>query len=122
MKNYRPVIKNALKGIETDIPFRVKMAFPESTNDGNIISYYELTNNATSIPTVDDIAFQVDLWTLDLEELFTLADLVDDALSGMGLLRQFASPDSMLHDPSGYLRKSLRYGRRVETLTNRLVD
>lgn len=122
MKNYRTDIKNALERIETDISFRVKMAFPESKNDGNIISYYELTNTSTAVPTVDDIAFQVDVWTLDLEKMLTLCSLVDDALTDMGLLRQFASPDSMLHDPSGYYRKSLRYGRRVETLTNRLVD
>lgn len=122
MKNYRSQIKNALESINTDISFKVKMAFPESLNDGNIISYYEHANISTNIPTVDEIAFQIDLWLFDINELFTLTNLVDDCLTNIGFLRQFSSSDSMLHDPSGYLRKSLRYGRKVETLTNRLID
>lgn len=122
IQNYREEIKETLKSIQCDIPFDVKMAFPESVNEGNIISYFELTNTSTSLSVVDDISFQIDLWFFDLDELFTMLSLVDKALTDKGLLRQFVSPDSMLHDSSGYLRKTLRYGRRVDTLTNRLID
>ncbi len=122
MKNYRSQIKEVLKSIKSDIPFQVNMSFPESKNDGNMISYFELTNVSTNIPTVDEIAFQIDIWAFALTDLFTLADLVDHCMTDMGFLRKFSSPDSMLHDPSGYLRKILRYGRKVETLTNRLID
>lgn len=122
IQNYRGEIKETLKSIPCDIPFDVKMAFPESVNEGNIISYFELTNISTSLSVVDDISFQIDLWFFDLDELFTMLSLVDKALTDKGLLRQFVSPDSMLHDSSGYLRKTLRYGRRVDTLTNRLID
>lgn len=122
IQNYRGEIKETLKSIQCDIPFDVKMAFPESVNEGNIISYFELTNTSTSFSVVDDISFQIDLWFFDLDELFTMLSLVDKALTDKGLLRQFVSSDSMLHDSSGYLRKTLRYGRRVDTLTNRLID
>lgn len=122
MQNYRKEIKAVLESIECDIPFQVKMAFPESINDGNIISYFELSNTSTNISVVDDIAYQIDIWTFDLEELFELLSLVDNAMTEKGFLRQFVSPDSMLHDASGYLRKTLRYGRRVDKLLNRLID
>lgn len=122
MQNYRKEIKSVLENIECDIPFKVKMAFPESINEGNIISYFELSNTSTNIPVVDDIAYQVDIWTFDLEELFELLSLADDAMTEKGFQRQFISPDSMLHDASGYLRKTLRYGSRVDRLLNRLID
>lgn len=122
MQNYREEIKETLEGIVTDIPFKVKMAFPQSVSDGNIISYFELTNISTAVSTVDDISYQIDLWFFDMEKLFIMLSLVDEAMTAKGLLRQFVSPDSMLHDQSGYLRKSMRYGRRVDTLTNRLID
>lgn len=122
IQNYRSEIKETLENIESDIDFKVKMAFPESINEGNIISYFELTNINTTFSVVDDISFQVDLWFFDLDELFTMLSLVDKALTEKGLLRQFVSPDSMLHDSSGYLRKTLRYGRRVDKLLNRLID
>lgn len=123
MQNYRDVIKNALEqidGFNTD--FKVKMAFPESKSNGNVISYYELSNTSTYISCVDDIAFQIDLWFMDMESLFYYMEAVDKTFTDIGFLRQFTSPDSMLHDPSGYFRKSLRYGRRVDTRTNRLID
>ncbi len=122
IQNYRKEIKAVLENIESDIPFKVKMAFPESVNDGNIISYFELTNISTNISIVDDIAYQIDLWFFDMDELFEMLSLVDCTMTEKGFLRQFVSPDSMLHDASGYLRKTLRYGRRVDTLLNRLID
>lgn len=122
MQNYRMEIKETLESIESDIPFKVKMAFPESVNDGNIISYFELSNTSTNISTVDDISYQIDLWFFDIEKLFNMLSLVDAVMAEKGFIRQFVSSDSMLHDPSGYLRKSVRYGRRVDTLTNRLID
>ena len=122
IQDYRREIKTVLEEIECDIDFEVKMAFPESVNDGNIVSYFELSNISTDISVIDDISFQIDLWFFDLKALLSVLSLVDKAMTDKGFLRQFVSPDSMLHDPSGYLRKTLRYGRRVETLTNRLID
>ena len=89
MKNYRAVIRDTLKSVQSDIPYDIKMA---------------------------------DLWFMTLPDLLELTEKVDEALTSLGLIRQFASSDALLHDPSGYLRKSLRYGRRVDTRTNRLID
>ena len=122
IQNYRDDIKNTLQFIDYGVDCKVKMAFPQSLAEGNTVSFYEINNTATNNPIVDDIAFQVDLWFLRIEDLFSVLTLVDKAMTEKGFIRQFASPDSMLNDISGYLRKSLRYGRRVDTLTNRLID
>lgn len=122
MKNYRAVIRDTLKSVQSDIPYDIKMAFPESKPAGNLITFYEITNTGTELACVDVIAYQVDLWFMTLPNLLEMTEKVDEALTSLGLIRQFASSDALLHDPSGYLRKSLRYGRRVDTRTNRLID
>ena len=109
MKNYRAVIRDTLKSVQSDIPYDIKMAFPESKPAGNLITFYEITNTGTELACVDVIAYQVDLWFMTLPDLLELTEKVDEALTSLGLIRQFASSDALLHDPSGYLRKSLRY-------------
>ena len=48
MKNYRAVIRDTLKSVQSDIPYDIKMAFPESKPAGNLITFYEITNTAVS--------------------------------------------------------------------------
>ena len=36
MKNYRAVIRDTLKSVQSDIPYDIKMAFPESKPAGNL--------------------------------------------------------------------------------------
>lgn len=122
MNDYRSAVRDALRTVQSDIPYDIKMAFPESRPDGNLITFYEITNTGTELACVDVIAYQVDLWFMTLPALLELTEKVDEALTALGLIRQYASSDALLHDPSGYLRKSLRYGRRVDTRTNRLID
>ena len=111
---------------------------PDKTEQGELVSSYQcspLTVDEEFLLTKrlyeqttgrsqksDVIAYQVDLWFMTLPDLLELTEKVDEALTSLGLIRQFASSDALLHDPSGYLRKSLRYGRRVDTRTNRLID
>ena len=111
---------------------------PDKTEQGELVSSYEcspltvdeefmLSKRQYELATgrrqkSDVIAYQVDLWFMTLPDLLELTERVDEALTSLGLIRQFASSDALLHDPSGYLRKSLRYGRRVDTRSNRLID
>lgn len=122
MINAREQIKNLLESIELSKPFKVKMQFPQSVSDGAMITYFELANESTNIPVVDKIDFQIDCWAYDMETLVELYMKADEKLTGIGFLRRFSSADIMPTEPNGYFRKTFRYGRKVDTRTNRLID
>ncbi|MBQ8503350.1 MAG: hypothetical protein IJ491_03630 [Clostridia bacterium] len=123
MVDAREQIKNLLEGIIYNEPFKVSSQYPQSNCEGIKITYNEILNTQTSVSVVDEIAFQVDVWTYDLESLVTLTHLASDALTGIGLKRQFTSPDfTPAETKSKYFRKTMRFGRKVDTRTNRLID
>lgn len=99
------------------------MQFPKDENDGVMITYYEQLNVSTQIAFVDEIAFGVDVWAYDMGTLIELTHKLSDALCAIGLKRQFSSSD-MTPEQTGsrYFRKTLRFGRKVDTRTNRLID
>ncbi len=122
MVEIREQIKNMLMEIETNIEYEVKMQFPQSFAEGNLITFFELTNESTNIPCVDKIAFQIDIWTYDIETMVELSLKADEVITRVGFLRKYVSPDIMPTAPGEYCRKTLRYGRKVDTRTNRLID
>lgn len=123
MVDAREQIKNLLEGIPFKEPFKVSSQFPQSDSEGVAITYAELLNTQTSVSVVDEIAFQVDIWTYDMETLVNLIHLVSDTLTGTGFKRQFTSPDfTPAETKSKYFRKTMRFGRKVDTRTNRLID
>lgn len=56
MKNYRAVIRDTLKSVQSDIPYDIKMAFPESKPAGNLITFYEITNTGTGVRRCDRLS------------------------------------------------------------------
>lgn len=125
MIDIRNEIKETLERVKPSFDIKVKMAFPDTVSYNSrerLITYFELSNTDTETPTVQDIAFQIDLWTVTAKELFEAALLIDEEMKKKGLKRQFASPDSMMNDPSGYKRKIFRYGSRVDLMFNRFID
>lgn len=122
MVDAREQMFNLLKNITYTKPFTVSMKFPQTVNDGIMVTYYEVLNISTAISVIDEIAFIVDIWAYDVETLVKLSGLVSDALCGIGLRRQFVSPDMMPDEENGYFRKTMRFGRKVDTRTNRLID
>ena len=118
----RQAVRDALAGMRTGLAFTVRGSWPRSTDDGVLITVGEYTNVATDCPVVDEIAYQVDLWAFDRETVVALSQLVNEALTGLGLKRQYAGPDTVSDDPAGYCRKTFRYGRRVDKRTMRLID
>ncbi len=125
MIDIRNEIKETLEKVNPSFDIKVKMAFPDTVSYNSrerLITYFELSNTDTEIPTVQDIAFQVDLWVLSTAELLEATLLIDKEMKKKGLKRQFVSPDSMMNDPSGYKRKIFRYSSRVDLMFNRFID
>ncbi len=125
MIDIRNEIKETLEKVKLSFDIKVKMAFPDTVSYNSrerLITYFELSNTDTEIPTVQDIAFQVDLWVLSTAELLEATLLIDKEMKKKGLKRQFVSPDSMMNDPSGYKRKIFRYSSRVDLMFNRFID
>lgn len=122
MIDARCEIKSLLESIESNTSFRVREMFPKSFEDGVLVTFFELNNINTQVSFVDDLSFQIDVWTYDLETLVELSVLIDEKMTVRGWKRTFSSPDSMMNDPSGYLRKTFHYGRKVDLRTNRLID
>lgn len=122
MVDAREQFKEILENIAFEKPFSVSMKFPQSVSDGTMVTYYEVLNTQTAVSVVDDIAFMVDVWTYDMETLVTLATALNDSLCAIGFKRQFSSPDMTPEEENGYFRKTLRFGRKVDTRTNRLID
>lgn len=116
----RPQIKAALEGMETDLAFSVRQSYPREREDGVVITYGEFNNRSTDCPVVDEISYQVDIWAFDRETVVKLTSLVNRAMLGIGLLRQYMGPD--VAENSQYERKTLRFGRKVDKRTMRLVD
>lgn len=108
---------------EIDYPeLKVKMQFPKQITAVPLVTYFEMTNTGTTVFFVDKISFQFDVWTETFESCIDLMQLVDKKITGLGLIRDYVSPDSDVVDASGYYRKTLRYSRKVDTRTNRLID
>ncbi|MDE6752774.1 MAG: hypothetical protein K2J59_08405 [Eubacterium sp.] len=125
MIDIRNEIKETLEKVKPSFDIKVKMAFPDTVSYNSrkrLITYFELSNTDTEIPTVQDIAFQVDLWVLSTAELLEATLLIDKEMKKKGLKRQFVSPDSMMNDPSGYKRKTFRYGSRIDLIFNRFIN
>lgn len=118
----RQAVRDALSAVETDLTFTVRGSYPRTTDDGVLITVGEYTNVATDCPVVDQIAYQLDIWAFDRETVVRLSEAVNEALTKLGLKRQYAGPDTQSDDPAGYCRKTFRYGRKVDKRTMRLID
>lgn len=79
----------------------------------------EITNTNTTTPGVDELSYQVDLFTLDGDSLRALCSGVDEALCNMGFRRTMKAPWDA--ETEGF-RMTLRYGRRVDKRFHRLID
>ncbi|MCC8075929.1 MAG: hypothetical protein LIO95_08340 [Clostridiales bacterium] len=116
----RAQVKAALEGMESDIAFSVRQSYPREAAEGVVITYGEYDNRSTDCPVVDEIVYQVDIWAFDRETAAALANLVNRAMLGIGLKRTYMGPDTV--ENSTYERKTLRFGRRVDKRTMRLIN
>lgn len=114
-------IKDALRDLDPKISYAVSSRWPRRGDTGNLITVTEITNTQTAVAVVDNLAYQIDLWSLEADVIVTLAPLVNAALCGMGFRRDYASPAEPYQDGNFY-RRTFRFGRKVDKRTMRLID
>lgn len=116
-------IRGALEGLDTSLPYTVAARWPRAAPAGNLITVTEITNQQTDVPVVDTLAYQIDIWGAEPDNVRALAPLVNAALCGIGLRRDYAGAAEMLSSGGGYFcRKTFRFGRKVDKRTMRLID
>ncbi|MCD8009031.1 MAG: hypothetical protein LUF68_08920 [Clostridiales bacterium] len=117
-----PEIRALLEGLETDAEYRVTAKWPRERVTENLITVTEITNMQTAVSVVDSLAWQIDLWSGEPDVIRELAPLVNAALCGLGLRRDYSGPEEYVSGPYGYYRKTFRFGRKVDKRTMRLID
>ena len=115
----RQAVKRALEGVETDFPFTLRHGFAHTRLTGECVIWGEWSNVSTDCPVVDEIAFSVTVLAGDMDKLSRLCVGVNEAMLSLGLKRIYTSPDEF--EDNRYT-KTLRFGRRVDKRTMRLID
>ena len=117
-----PQIRTALNDLDTDTPYTVTEQWPRRAITGNLITVTEISNAGTEIDCVDRLSYQIDVWSPEADPVRELVPQVNAALLGIGFRRQAAEQLDRVTENGGYYRKALRYGRRVDKRTMRLID
>lgn len=117
-----PQVKELLRNLDTELEYTVLSRWPRREDSGTLITVSEITNAQTGIGVVDDIAVQVDLWSEERDTVRALAPLVNAAVCGMGLRRDYAGPIEQQEGGRWPFRKTFRFGRRVDKRSGRLID
>lgn len=118
----RDQVRTALAGIQTDTPFTLRGSFPRESIEGSLVVWEEYSNTATACPVVDRLVFQVEIYAVDRQSCQDLAQGVNDAMTGLGLRRIYASADEYRDQGAGAWYKCYRFARSVDKRTMRLVD
>ena len=92
----RAQVRKALEDMECSVAYTVRGRYPRSTQDGVLVTVGEYTNTSTDCSVVDKLSYQIDLWAF--------------------------GPDERSDEPTGYCRKTFRYGRKVDKRWMRLMD
>lgn len=110
-----PQLLEALRAIDG---VTVTERWPMKQPEGDTLVLTEITNANTSIPVVDSLGYQVDVWSDDQDRAREIMLKADAILTGIGFLRSSAGPFSF---GNGF-RKTNRYSRRVDKRFMRLID
>lgn len=122
MVDATPQLRAVLEELDVGFAYSVSEGWPRKAPSGPLITIQEITNQNTQIPVVDQLAWQVDLWARERDSIRSLAAAMDQALTWLGLRRSYAGPEEVQDRGGGYYRKIMRYGRKVDKRTLRLVD
>ncbi len=118
----RGQVKQALEGMESSVSFTLRASFPKGRIQGNVVTWKEYSNVSTSIPVVDEIVFQVDLWVTGGDDQAVLSQSVNRAMVGIGFRRVYAGPVEYDQNGKGFLHRVFRFGRKVDKRFMRLID
>jgi len=122
MVELAPQVKAALRELDTELAYTVLSRWPRREDKGNLITVSEITNQQTALSVVDDLAVQVDIWSTERDVVRALAPLVNAAVCGMGLRRDYAGDIEQQSGGLWAFRKTFRFGRRVDKRFMRLID
>ena len=117
-----PQIRDALGNLDTSTTYTLTEKWPRKQITGNLITVTEITNAGTDTDCVDSLGYQIDVWSPYADPVRELVPLVNAAMLDIGFRRQSAEQLNYLTAKGGYYRKALRYGRRVDKRTMRLID
>lgn len=117
--NGRGWVRQALEEMDPGFPFTLRSGWPASEVEGEAVFFGEHSNTSTDLAVVDEISYFVVLRAEDWDRLWELTEAVNEALLGLGLRRQYTSPDEF---DEGRYTKTLRFGRRVDKRSMRLID
>lgn len=117
-----PQIRKALTGLNTSLTYNMSEQWPRTAITENLITVMEITNTGTEVDCVDRIAYQIDVWSPAADSVRELVPLVNGAMLSIGFRRQSAEQLDLLTANGGYYRKAMRFGRRVDKRTMRLID
>lgn len=117
-----PQIREALAGLNTSLAYTVSEQWPRTAITGNLITVAELTNIGTEVDCVDRVAYQIDVWSSAADPVRELTPLVNEAMLTIGFRRQASEQLDRLTANGGYYRKAMRFGRKVDKRTMRLID
>lgn len=115
----RPQIKAALEGMETELPFQVRQSWPRAGVAGTVITYAEAENRSTDCSVVDELRYELSVWTPERDTAKTLAEEVNRTMLNMGLKR--LSMGEVLEDGT-FRRCRLVFGTRVDKRWMRAVE
>ncbi len=122
MIDAREQIRAALSALETEVPYTLRGRYPKGAAEGNAVIWGEYANVGTACPVVDEVVFQVDLWTETPAARLALTEAVNRAMTGLGLRRVYAGPESYDEGAGGCYRRTLRFGRKVDKRWGRWMD
>jgi hypothetical protein len=122
MVELAPQVKAVLRELDTELVYTVLSRWPRREDKGNLITVTEITNRQTALSVVDDLAVQVDIWSTERDVVRALAPLVNAAVCGMGLRRDYAGAIEQQNGGLWAFRKTFRFGRRVDKRFMRLID
>lgn len=115
----REQVKLALTGVAEDHLVTLRSHFSRAVLTGDTITYGEYSNVSTDVSVVDALSYQVELRATELDKLRQMAAAVNEALTLLGLKREYCSPDGF--DDTHYT-KTFRFGRKIDKRTMRLID
>lgn len=118
----REQVCQALSAAAEELGFRLRNTAPRSSGAGETVTWGEWSNKSTDCPVVDEVSYQVKIWARDLDRLRAISAGVNRAMLGLGLRRNYTSPDDFTEDGVGFYTKTFRFGRRVDKRTMRLID
>lgn len=117
-----PQVRQALEEIKPDFDFSVSETFPQSVPQKPLITVDQVENRTVNA-VVDSLSLQIDIWAEEKDQVRQLEELANEAVMHIGFLRDYdGAIEQYRSSGGGFFRKIMRFGRKVDKRTLRLID